>query len=188
MTAHVLPYSPGELVRQCAAARPTLHQLVVAAFLRTAPQLVLDMLGRSMVREIDGLALKYAQFSLEYESLAERVLNAPEELAIDGDDSLHALLYARELKVQDIAGGLRAVWGTMRPGSGRRRAAIRMAALRLADATQATAEAARNLRGAIQAHDANVAALRLARQAARQAPCSTAAQLDAVLDAAFHGQ
>ncbi len=178
MTSYALPYSPGELVRQCAQAPVPLHHKVAGLILRNAPQFMLDVIGQRLVAELDQIALRQSSMTLEFESLADRVNNAPEDKPIDDDDVLYAMLADLEDRLRKSGDELRATWQAFNPGAGRRRAAVRLAALRLADATQATIGAARNLRGAIQAHDANVCAMQQAMRV-----CRTPAELHATLDA-----
>lgn len=180
MTAHALPYSPGELVRQCAEARAPLHEQLAAIVLRKAPQFIVDIVGLYLVGEVDRIAMRLSATTLELESLAERVSNSPQDSLLDKDDVLYAVLASQEERMRTSADEVRAAWQPLHVGS-RRRAAVRIAALRMADAALAAAAAARNLRGVIQAHDANVSAVRQARRV-----CATPAELDEALDLPSH--
>ena len=48
MSTHALPYSPGELVRQCVQAPVPRHQQLASLLLRKAPQFVLEAQARPL--------------------------------------------------------------------------------------------------------------------------------------------
>ena len=120
-----------------------------------------------MVRGLDKIAMSLSAMALAFESLVERVAESPSDQFIDADDVLYAMLAAQEARLRKTSTELLAYWQPLNVGFSQRRAAVRLAALRVGEASQAVAVAARNLRGTIQAHDANVSALQQARRVCR---------------------
>ncbi len=183
MSAHALPYGPGELVRLFAQARTPLRLQLASLALRVAPGVALDLIGRRLVKSLDRLAVRQSAIAVSLEGLIGRVLETPEEAELDADDLLNGMLARFERTLRQSAVETRSIWQIAAPPVRSRREAIRLAALRIAVAAEAAADATRELRGAIQAHDANVSAMNRARR-----PAHTADELDAHLDAAEHAQ
>lgn len=173
MTAHVLPFSPAQLAQACADERLPLRVRLSEPLVRISPNWWLDAVANFVSAEFTRAAHAYAKQALVFENLAERVNNVTGGKPLDPKDSLYAMLIRVERRLQREADENHAVWGPapVRPGS--RRAQIRIAALHAAEAAGAAAAAVRDLRGAMQAHDANVDAISRAKRA-----CTSAAELE----------
>lgn len=184
MNTAVLPFGMGDLVRQCAGAVALVSPRSLALALRFAPGAALDLFSGYVVGRVDALARQLSASALSMEALLERIDAAPSAgEPLDPDDGLHRLLRDLEANMREASASVRCEWaGLDIPASGRR-AMIAAAVVRMGASLDMVAETARDLSGAIQAHDANVDAILRASRAGQHAattPKELAAQLDDV--------
>lgn len=185
MNTAVLPFGMGDLVRQCAGAVALVSPHSLALALRFAPGAALDLFSGHVVGRVDALARRLSASALSMEALLERIDSTPSAGApLDPDDGLYRLLRDLETNMREASATVRREWvGLDVPASGRR-AMIAAAVVRMVASLDMVAETARDLRGAIQAHDANVdAILRASRASGRAA--TVPQELDAQLDDVF---
>lgn len=166
-----LPYTTAELVRDYANERPAALAWLDVAFVAAARiSAVARLFARPLTSRMDQMAVRYARTALALQRLTQDIDEEPNGEQIDptGDAVQH--LMALEADTRAFVASRLSMYT-----AGQRMSRFAQAALRAAAAASAAADAVRDLRGAIMAHDANVCAM---QHAQRVRPAVDAAQLE----------
>lgn len=167
----LVPFSAYDLANEYARApRLSVYKRVVMKASRVG---VGALLERALTRTFDGFSRRLSERALAIHALVEEIRSGdPSDAEIDPDDDLRRKLDIVEADFASIADDVEKL---SRYGA---RVLAPEAAERCKLSARAAAAEVRELKGAIQAHDANVAALRRAARRAAQTPIDLDAQLD----------
>lgn len=169
-----LPFSTHELVLANAGApRVSTWQQMMLSVSRFAPT---TLIARYLARQLDTLAQSASGKALVLRGIADQIREREcMEGYIDADDALRALLDGLEADLVSLA----ALKISLPPGGVNDE--VNNAARRFEQSANAAVAEVRDLKGVIQAHDANVEAL----QRVLRTPATTAGELAHCLDELF---
>jgi hypothetical protein len=168
-----------ELARNQAATFQQQRKALILS--RPLARFVIPIAGVIAERWVLHYAQKFAQQVVWFRGATESVENEPLDCEIDARDALRQSLDSMESELLEISEGSAGRAEALRKWDGNARGRVRDALDRLSRVASELRQEVRNFKGAVQAHDANVAALSRARKPAR-----TVEQLQADLEHAIH--
>jgi hypothetical protein len=169
-----------ELARNQAASFR--HQRSVLSFSRPLARIAVPIVGAIAVRFVLHYAQRFAQQAVWFRGAAGGIEREPLDREIDPQDALRALLDQMEHDLLTISQGAGKIASDIRKRDGKARGGLRDALDRLSRVALELREEVRSFKAGVQAHDANVDAM---RRAVRRVAANHA-DLQADLERAIH--